>query len=112
MLYFIPYILLFHYYKWLLTFIKKLYSYQNIYHRTKDIHYSITTNYNRLKIKDTPKILDDIIQRFKNKRIRISIIDNSNPSINITKVIDGDDYHIYKKNTTYFTKNTRIFIQV
>ena len=93
-------------------FIKKLYSYQNIYHRTKDIHYSITTNYNLLKIKDTPKILDDIIQRFKNKRIRISIIDNSNPSINTTKVIDGDDYHIYKKNTTYFTKNTRIFIQV
>ena len=93
-------------------FIKELYSYKNIYHRTKDIHYSILTKYNRLKIKDTSKILDDIIQRFKNKRIQISIFDNSNPSINIRKVIDSDDYHIYKKNSTYFTKDTRIFIQV
>ena len=65
-----------------------------------------------MKITDTPKILDDIIKRFKNKRIQISIFDNNNPSINTTKVIDGDDYHIYKKNTTYFTKDTRIFIKV
>jgi len=93
-------------------FIKELYSYKNIYHRTKDIHYSLITKYNRLKITDTPKILDDIIKRFKTKRIQISIFDNNNPSINTTKVIDGDDYHIYKKNTTYFTKDTRIFIKV
>ena len=93
-------------------YIKELYSYQNIYHRTKDIHFSIITNYDRLKIKDTPKILDNIIQRFKNKQIRINIFDNNNPSINITKVINTENYHIYKKNTTYFTKDTRIFIKV